>query len=300
MINRLLIIGGTGFIGYHLAKRCIKEKFEVTSISLKKPSKVRFLKKINYRYCDIKNFNRLKKTINDNFDFVVNLGGHVDHNNKIKTYDSHFLGVKNIYRVLKDKNIKNFIQIGSSSEYGKSSSPLKEKSKCNPSMIYGRSKLMATKFLLNKYKLNKFPATILRFFQIYGPAQKPNRLIPIVINSSLKNKKFKCSDGEQLRDFLYIDDAIEAIFKSLRNNKIRGSIINIGRGEPTKVKKIILQIIDIIKKGTPLFGKIKLRVDEPKIVFPDVNYAKKTLNWSSRVSINKGLFKTIKYYKKNI
>jgi nucleoside-diphosphate-sugar epimerase len=298
-MKKILIIGGTGFIGYHLAKRCIKEKFQVTSISSKKPSKTRLIKKIRYRYCNIKNFNELKNSTNIDFDYVVNLGGYVNHKNKKKTYDSHFLGVKNLYKVFKDKSIKAFIQIGSSSEYGNSRSPLKEKSLCNPLMIYGRSKLMATNFLLNQYKLNSFPVTILRFFQIYGPSQKPNRLIPIVINSSLKNKKFKCSDGQQLRDFLYVDDAIEAILKSLKNKKAKGKIINIGYGKPIKVKKIILMIIDIIKKGRPLFGKLTLRVDEPKLLFPSLNFAKKTLNWRSKIDIKKGLLRTINYYRSN-
>ena len=298
-MKKILIIGGTGFIGYHLAKRCIKEKFQVTSISSKKPSKTRLIKKIRYRHCNIKNFNELKNSTNIDFDYVVNLGGYVNHKNKKKTYDSHFLGVKNLYKVFKDKSIKAFIQIGSSSEYGNSRSPLKEKSLCNPLMIYGRSKLMATNFLLNQYKLNSFPVTILRFFQIYGPSQKPNRLIPIVINSSLKNKKFKCSDGQQLRDFLYVDDAIEAILKSLKNKKAKGKIINIGYGKPIKVKKIILMIIDIIKKGRPLFGKLTLRVDEPKLLFPSLNFAKKTLNCRSKIDIKKGLLRTINYYRSN-
>ena len=298
-MKKILIIGGTGFIGYHLAKRCIKEKFQVTSISSKKPSKTKLIKKIRYRHCNIKNFNELKKSTNIDFDYVVNLGGYVNHKNKKKTYDSHFLGVKNLYKVFKDKSIKAFIQIGSSSEYGNSRSPLKEKSLCNPLMIYGRSKLMATNFLLNQYKLNSFPVTILRFFQVYGPSQKPNRLIPIVINSSLKNKKFKCSDGQQLRDFLYVDDAIEAILKSLKNKKAKGKIINIGYGKPIKVKKIILMIIDIIKKGRPLFGKLTLRVDEPKLLFPSLNFAKKTLNWRSKIDIKKGLLRTINYYRSN-
>ena len=102
----------------------------------------------------------------------MNLGGNIDHNNKRKTFNSHFVGVKNLYEVLKSKKIKRFIQIGSSSEYGKFYGKVKETDKCNPKMIYGKSKLKSTKFLLEKFKNEKFPAVIIRFFQIYGPHQK--------------------------------------------------------------------------------------------------------------------------------
>ena len=61
------------------------------------------------------------------------------------------------------------------------------------------------------------PFVILRFYQIYGPYQSINRLIPFVIDSSLKDRQFKCSPGHQLRDFLYVNDAISAVLKSLKN-----------------------------------------------------------------------------------
>jgi len=94
--NNILIVGGTGFIGYHLAKRCLKLNWNVTSISTKKPIHKRYLKNVNYIVSDITKKRKLKYLIKKNFNFVVNLGGYVDHKNKKKTYNTHFLGLKNL------------------------------------------------------------------------------------------------------------------------------------------------------------------------------------------------------------
>lgn len=299
--KKVLVIGGTGFLGYHLIKKCLSKKMLVTSISRKKPSKNFFLRKVNYKTCNLKDSNKLKKIIQNDFEFVVNLGGNIDHNNKIKTYSSHYIGVKNLYEALKKKKIKKFIQIGSSSEYGKIFGKVKETDICGPKMIYGKSKLNASKFLLKKFKLEKFPVVILRFFQIYGPMQKTNRLIPYVISSSIQNKSFSCSEGSQFRDFLYVDDAINAILKNFNNKKkMIGKIFNIGYGKPIKVKDIILLITKIIKKGKPVFGKINLRIDESMKIYPEIKKAKSILLWKSKIPIIEGLSKTINFYKKNI
>ena len=296
-MKNILIIGGTGFIGYHLAKKCLKKNFKVTSISKNQPKKIRFLKKVKYIICDINNKKILKK-IDNNFDYVVNLGGYVDHKNKQETYRSHYLGLKRLTKIFIKKKIKKFIQIGSSMEYGRVRSPQKENFNCYPESIYAISKFLSTKHLITLYKKKKFPAVILRLYQVYGPNQDKNRLIPIIIDSCKNNKSFPCSSGVQLRDFLFVDDLIDAILRCL-DKKVEGKIINIGSGKIIQVKKIINQIVNFYKAGKPLFGSIKLRDEEMLRVFPSLLSARKFLGWKSKVSFGKGILKTINFYNKN-
>jgi nucleoside-diphosphate-sugar epimerase len=258
--------------------------------------KKRFLKKINYIKGNINNKNFLKKNIKDDFKYVVNLAGYVDHSKKKETLTSHYLGCKKLSRILLKKNIKSFVHIGSSMEYGHVKSPQKENSKCLPKSTYGKAKLLASKYLLDLFKRKNFPVTILRLYQVYGPYQDINRFIPIVINSCLKNKKFPCSHGNQYRDFLYIDDLISAIFLVLKNKNSNGKIINIGSAKPQKIKNVINMIVNYYKSGVPQFGKISLRKEEGISVFPDITNAKKILKWKPKFNFKNGLKRTIKFY----
>ena len=131
-MKKILIIGGTGFLGYHLARYCIRKKFHVTSISKNSPKRIRFLKKVYYIRGDISNKKLLEKKLNNNFDYVVNFGGYVDHSNKKETFKSHYLGGKILGDIFLKKKIKKFIQIGSSMEYGRIHSPQKESFECKP------------------------------------------------------------------------------------------------------------------------------------------------------------------------
>lgn len=297
--KKILITGGTGFIGYHLAKKCLAMKWQVTSLSTSQPKKKRILKKVKYLFCDISNKKKLCKVIDNNFTYVVNLAGYVDHSNKSKTYRSHYIGCKNLSGIFLKSNIKKFIQIGTSLEYGKTSSPQFENYKKNVKTfsVYSKSKLLSTNFLLKLFKRYNFPVTVLRLYLVYGPYQDTNRIIPITINNSLLNKKFNCSSGDQSRDFTYIDDVINAIIKTLKSKNTSGEIINIGNGCPVKIKSIIEKITKIISKGHPKYGYLKLRKDEILKLYPNIDKAKKLLKWKTKIGLNSGLIKTIKYYK---
>ena len=295
--NNILIVGGTGFIGYHLAKKSLKRGWQVTSVSSKPPRKKRYLAKVKYILCDITKKRSLRKNIRKSFNYVVNLGGYVDHSNRKKTYESHYLGCKNLAEIFLEKKPTAFVQMGSSAEYGNVKSPQKESVKCNPKSVYGKAKLLSSIYLINLFKKKKFPSTILRLYNTYGPRQDLNRFIPIVISGCVKNKKFPCSEGNQIRDFLHIDDVIDAILKSLTNKKAKGQIINIGSGEPRIIKNIIEYIKKISKGGFPLFGRVELRKDEILKSYPDINKAKNKINWRPKISFRKGLKVTIDSFK---
>ena len=296
MRETILVAGGTGFLGYHFIKKALDKGFKVISISQNNPSKKRFLKKVKYIKSDICNLKLLKKKLNVDFSYVVNFSGYVDHGNKKKTYQSHYYGCKNLVNISLNKEIKRFIQIGSSMEYGRKFSPQKENIDCRPLSIYGKAKFSASKYLLELYKKKFFPMTILRLYQVYGPNQDMNRFIPILINSCQKDLQFPCSNGEQYRDFLYVDDFVRAVFFSISNKEAIGKIINIGSGQPLKIKKIIQNIVRIYKKGKPLFGKIKLRKEEMRRTYPDINKARRILKWNPKISFKQGILKTVRYY----
>ena len=299
MKKKILILGGTGFIGYHLAKEALSRGFQVSSLSKNVPTKKRYLKKVEYIIADISNKNFVNKIIKKDFQYVINLAGYVDHSDKVKIYKSHYLGCKNICKFFIKKKIKKFIQVGSSMEYGLAKSPQKENFKCKPISVYGKSKFLTTKYLLNLYNKQEFPVTVVRLYQVYGPCQDLNRFIPIIINSCQNNINFPCSHGRQFRDFLYIDDLIKAFFLILKKPKTEGEIFNIGFGSPLKVRSIIDSILGYYKSGNPQFCKIKLRKEEQMKIYPDISKAKKFLKWKPKINFTKGLAKTIQYYNAN-
>ncbi len=293
----VLIIGGTGFLGYHIAKFLLKKKYKVISISLNKPKKKRFLRTLKYLTCDIGKYSSLQKKLNYSFDYVINCGGYVNHYNDKQNFNTHFRGTKNLIKVLKKKKLNKFIHIGSSLEYGKIRSPNLETSKCIPKMSYGLNKLKASKYLLNEFKKNNLPVVILRLYQLYGTHQDNNRFIPFVISSCLKGKIFPCSNGVQKRDFLYVNDAVKAIYKSMVAKNTDGKLINLGFGKAIQIKKIIQKIRSKVKKGEPKFGVIKMRKEEQGIIYPNIELANNILKWKPTTNLEVGLTKTINFYK---
>ena len=233
---------------------------------------------------------------------MINLGGYVNHSIKKKTFESHYNGCKNLATFFLKKKVKRFIQLGSSVEYGNHKSPQTEDLYINENKLkstYGKAKLKASKFLLRLSKMYDFPVTIIRLYLAYGPYQDTNRFLPILITNCLFKKNFPCSEGNQFRDFLYIDDLVDLIEKFLNEKKhLNGQIFNAGSGKPQKIKNIIKFVVKNLNGGVPEFGLVKLRKDEILRLYPNIKKLKKLINWKPKISFNKGLRKTIMYYEK--
>ena len=151
----LLVIGGTGFIGHHLLRVARQKGWHLTSISLNPPSEERFVDSVRYLHFDLADLSLAKKYIAEDFDFVVNLGGYINHalfqdggNHLIA---SQFSNLLNLVEVLPSSRLKRFVQIGSSDEYGNAPAPQNEEFREQPISPYSFAKVASTHFLQMMY-----------------------------------------------------------------------------------------------------------------------------------------------------
>lgn len=302
--KNLLVIGGTGFLGSHFLKRSIKKKFNTFSISNNRVHSKKKIIGVKYFHCNCLDEKKLKKLLkHKKFDYVINSSGYIDHSkfsqeSGKKSLMMHFDLVRNIISCLNLQYVKKFIQIGSSDEYGKSACPQVETFRESPISPYSLGKTAISHFLQMLHLTEKFKVTIVRIFLAYGPGQDLKRFFPQIIKGCLNNSKFPTSSGNQLRDFLFIDDVVEAIFKLLNCKKAEGEIVNIGSGKAVKIKNLIKKVVKIIGKGKPEFGKIPYRKGENMCLVASTKKINKLIKWRPKYSLDKGLKKTINYYEK--
>ena len=198
----------------------------------------------------------------------------------------------NLTRFFFEEKLKKFLHIGSSAEYGNlKNSTCKESVICKPISTYGKKKLKITKHLKKIFKIKYFPLVIIRLFQVYGPNDKNDKIIPFILKNCLKNKKFSLTQGYQTRDFSHIDDVINAIISLLKTqkNKILGNIYNIGSGQSITIKDLVNIIRFKIKKGKPNFGAIKIKKDEIIFSKSSIRKIKNHINWSPKISLKNGI-----------
>jgi nucleoside-diphosphate-sugar epimerase len=299
-MKKILVIGGTGFIGQHICKKLSKKNsFKVYSLSLNGPRLKKKIKGVLY----LKQ-NLLKKKFkinlkNKNYDVIINASGYSGNfpsyykGKNINT--THYKIIKNILNNINTKKKIKLIHLGSSSEYGQNKSPIKETFQCKPKNTYGKSKFKCSNYILN-FRHKNLKYIIFRLFQVYGEHQKQDKLIPYVIEKSKKNLEFKVSSGKQIRDYLHVDDLVDAIYKAIFSKKAECKIINLGSGSPVTVKKIINIICSITKTGKPKFGALKINPGESQKIYPSIKRAKAYLNWIPKVKLRSGIKRIIENF----
>ena len=166
--NKLLVIGGTGFIGYNLIKFLQQKGWHITSVSLNSPSSERFVAGVQYLLFDMTDKNIVRKNLKKDFNYVVNLGGYINHklfgDGGNYLIDAHFTSLRNLLEILPRRNLFRFVQIGSSDEYGVAPAPQNEEMRENPISPYSLGKVASTKLLQMLHRTENLPVVILRLF----------------------------------------------------------------------------------------------------------------------------------------
>ncbi|GAI86782.1 unnamed protein product [marine sediment metagenome] len=210
--KRVLVTGGSGFIGKYLQEELFNCGAVITIID-KNPQ---YAKSINVIKCDICDYKNLEKVINDiSPEIVFHLAANIDRTSEFDIIRNmisvNLIGTLNLLESLKNiSSCRSIIVAGTSEEYGNNQAPFKEYYKEDPISPYSFSKVCASYLSKMLFNVCKLPIIILRPTLAYGPGQKGTMFIPTLIKTLLLNEKFVMTSGEQTRDFIYIDDLVNA------------------------------------------------------------------------------------------
>lgn len=259
----ILITGCAGFIGYSFATKILKTNKNIKvigidnlnnfySIKLKKKRllKIKKLKNFTFYKVDLLNKKRLDSVFKNNkidiiFNFAAQAGVRYVSTHPEKFIDSNIYGFHNLVEVSKKYRISKFFYASSSSVYGdKNVYPVTENDKLYPKNIYGLSKKMNEEYV-NMFLNSKTKYIGLRFFTVFGEWGRPDMLILKFLDYAKKNKKFLLNNaGNHWRDFTYVDDVVEILFK-LKDKKFKkNEIYNICSNRPIHIKKLIRYLIN--------------------------------------------------------
>ncbi|MBI5122580.1 GDP-mannose 4,6-dehydratase [Candidatus Roizmanbacteria bacterium] len=295
---KVLITGVNGFIGQHLTRALINKNYSVIGIGRSKTS---FIPEIKYYSGSVLDKKIIIKAIK-NVDAVVHLAALTAHqdivDNKFKALEINFFGTKNLLDAfVTTKSAKKFLYASTGKVYGKIKNlPISEDHQAAPLNILGKSKLITEK-LIDFYSSSKKKFIIFRIFNVFGPGQANNFLIPTILNQLDSNKnEIVLGDIEAKRDYIYIDDVINAFVLALEKKNLTGiSIYNICTGVGTSAATIIKMISKIKKMALSIKSNSSLfRQDEMGEEYGSYALAKREFNWTPKLTLAEGINKLLK------
>jgi len=310
---RILLTGGAGFIGSHLAERMLASRHEVWVVDNFDPYydpkiKRRNLKKAlasrNFRLLegDIRNRLFLEKLFRKaKFDKVIHLAAKAGVRSSLKDPISYsevnINGTLNLLEVCRKYGVMNFIFGSSSSVYGNCRIPYREsENQLNPLSPYGTTKLGGEQICYIYHRLYGMNMAVLRFFTVYGPRQRPDMAIHKFTKLILSRKPIQIyGKGGSQRDYTYIDDIISGIM-AVTKKRFSYEIINLGNSRKVKLLDLILILEAKLQK------KAKLRFlpqekAEPKVTWASISKASRLLNYKPVTSIEEGIDSFLHWYK---
>lgn len=304
--RRVIVTGGAGFIGAHLSRRLLSEGYRVTVLdNLFTGKKENIPQEADFIKVDLGRESARSILEKIEGDAVFHLAGQSSGEASFvdPPYDfrSHVVSTFRLLEWCKKKRILRFLYASSMSVYGDPDYlPLDEEHPLRPKTFYAAGKISAEAYI-RLYQGLGINTTILRLFSVYGPGQnlenKMQGMVSIYLSYMLENAPLVVKgSSERFRDFIYIDDAIDAWLACFNNSTSYGKTYNVGSGEQTKVKDLIICLKAIFgrdylvkyTKGTPgdQFG-----------VVADIRKIKRELKWKPRVNLGDGLDKMVSYEK---
>ena len=309
----IMVTGGAGFIGSHVVDQLVKEEPEniivATNLFL---GKIENLTEAKNKFPNLKiikqdmsDLDGVEYALNENpVDVVFNLAVvplPTSHVRPKWTYLQNVLITAHLLELSRKNAFKTLIQFSSSEVYGTAKYiPMDESHPIDPTTPYAASKAATDQMTISYHRTFGLDMSIVRPFNTYGPRQNAKggflALIPLTMSRILKNEDLVINgDGNQTRDWIYVEDTARGAVEVAKHDSTRGKIINIGSGKEVTINEIVRLIVEHTNYQKPIVYK-EARAADVRRHYADISLAKKLINFKPQYSIDKGVRKTVDWY----
>ena len=307
MPRRVLLAGGSGMIGANLARALLQRGDEVTVLSRPKAERWRLkqieqeIRVVDINYSDA---NLLESVIDRAAPDVLFHLASTPFNPPTISAEAHFeANVSSVIHQLEAMRAlgseAKFIFAGSAAAYGQGEN-LMEDGLSTPETLLGAAKQSARITLEVYAKLYGIKTTNLCLFTPFGPWESASRLIPHIILSSFRGQPIEMTDGLQQRDFLFVDDVVNAFIRASLLEVDGGMTINVCSGRPTPVRELARMLLDFLGKNVDLkLGALPTRADEIRVVSGNNERSHSVLDWQPEYPLEAGLERTVEWFRKH-
>lgn len=294
-MKKVLITGATGFIGSQVTAELLRRGYEIHALVY--PSPIPDRPKLVQHEINLLDCKAVESFMADkHFDNLIHLAWYVGPKCHVHDLNMDWLmSSLNLLKCFKEQGGKTFLGAGTCSEYEyKYGYLLEDETPTDPQTLYGNSKNavynVAKVFCRQNGIIFKWP----RIFNLYGPNEKPQRLMPSVINSCLEGEDVKVSDCLKFQDYLHVEDTARGIVDVFEND-VEGAV-NICSGQPVQLREIVKKIAELTGfNGNILWGAVPAAFGDDVVV--GSNAKLKTTGWKPQYSLEEGLNKTINWWK---
>lgn len=306
---RIIVTGGTGFIGSNLILELQKQEHEVYNLERYVTGRYNGEKICPTVFADLRDGYAIRKIIrNIDPEIVVHTAAisavsySYDHSQEV--IENNLIGTINLAEscLRESNNFKQFLFAGTSEEYGNNGYDIQlETNPLLPASPYAISKMACEQYLRYMKEAYDFPTTILRPFNTFGRKNDTHFLIERTIVQMLTKKAVKLIDPTPVRDWMYVDDHVNAYIACIGNRKSIGETFNFCTGKSFTIKQTVDKIAKLIGYG----GNIEWRAGperptESKIIVGNYDKAKKVLGWAPKYTLDEGLQETINYWENKL
>jgi UDP-glucose 4-epimerase len=298
---RVVVTGASGFIGLHLCRALRSAGARVVSVGRKAVDETLVDEAHVVDLTDRAHVARAARAAPA--DFVVHLASVKNSGVAVADYREQY--ETNLFVALNvvegyGNGCRRFVHVSSCEEYGDVPAPFDVSRREEPISAYGVSKLAVTQLMQALARGRGFPAAVLRSTIVYGPGQRTGMFLPALICALLAGDRFPMTRGEQTRDYVYVDDVVDAVLRSLVEPDLTSEALHVSSGTPIRIRDLAERVARLVGGNAESlldFGERNYRTGEAMSYWADSTRTRALLGWAPQVSLEEGLRRTVAYYR---